>query len=260
MPDATVTQSSQIQALAVRLGTEFKAVYAKLGNLASLKTTDKTAIVAAINEVVDTVTAAQTTLNDYATRLTTVEGKASTNSTELATAKTNITNLQTALSTVQTTVEELQDQIASSTNIDDTKASTTTTYSSSKIASEITAAKQAVKDDLLGGAGAAYDTLKELADLITENQTAIDALETVAAGHVKYDAAQDLTDAQKTQARSNIGAAAATDVSSYGTRLTAVETKADTNATDIANLTAAVGDTTVDLVAAFEGALNGTTE
>ena len=39
-----------------------------------------------------------------------------------------------------------------------------------------------VKNDLLNGAGAAYDTLKELGDLIDENVDAIDALETVAAG------------------------------------------------------------------------------
>lgn len=39
-----------------------------------------------------------------------------------------------------------------------------------------------VKNDLLNGAGEAYDTLKELADLITENVDAIDALETVAFG------------------------------------------------------------------------------
>lgn len=39
-----------------------------------------------------------------------------------------------------------------------------------------------VKNDLLNGAGGAYDTLKELGDLIDVNVDAIDALETVAAG------------------------------------------------------------------------------
>ena len=39
-----------------------------------------------------------------------------------------------------------------------------------------------IKDDLLNGAGTAYDTLKELGDLINSNTDAIDALETVAAG------------------------------------------------------------------------------
>ena len=38
-----------------------------------------------------------------------------------------------------------------------------------------------VKNELLNGAGAAYDTLKELGDLIDENTDALEALETVAA-------------------------------------------------------------------------------
>ena len=37
-----------------------------------------------------------------------------------------------------------------------------------------------VKNDLLNGAGGAYDTLKELGDLIDENVDAIDALEQIA--------------------------------------------------------------------------------
>lgn len=43
-------------------------------------------------------------------------------------------------------------------------------------------AANAVKNDLLNGAGGAYDTLKELGDLIDNNTDAIDALETVASG------------------------------------------------------------------------------
>lgn len=251
----TKTQSQQIEALAIRIGSEIKSVYAKVGKLTDLKTTDTTAIVAAINETVDSISAAQTTLNSYATRLSAVETKASTNASDITAAKGNITTLQTNLSTLQTDLKKLQEQVASATNINDTTASTTTTYSSSKITSEITAAKTAVKNDLLGGAGAAYDTLKELADLITNNKDAIDALKTVAAGHVKFDAAQSLTDTQKAQARTNIGAADSATVSGYGTRLTAVEGKATTNATNITTLTNNVGDTTVDLVAKFEAAL-----
>ncbi len=44
------------------------------------------------------------------------------------------------------------------------------------------AATANVKNELLNGAGEAYDTLKELGDLINENVDAIDALETVASG------------------------------------------------------------------------------
>lgn len=47
-----------------------------------------------------------------------------------------------------------------------------------------------VKNDLLNGAGAAYDTLKELGELIDDNKDAIDVLEDVAAGKAN---ASDLT-------------------------------------------------------------------
>lgn len=48
-----------------------------------------------------------------------------------------------------------------------------------------------VKNDLLNGAGTAYDTLKELGDLINENTDAIDALETVATSKADKDHTHD---------------------------------------------------------------------
>ena len=48
------------------------------------------------------------------------------------------------------------------------------------IRSDISSSITALKDELLNGAGEAYDTLKELGDLIDENHNAIEALETVA--------------------------------------------------------------------------------
>lgn len=60
----------------------------------------------------------------------------------------------------------------------------TKTAASSKLTEAKTYADSvgtSVKNDLLNGAGAAYDTLKELGDLIDDNTDAIEALETVAA-------------------------------------------------------------------------------
>lgn len=56
-----------------------------------------------------------------------------------------------------------------------------------------------VKNDLLNGAGAAYDTLKELGELIDENQDAIQALEQVATGKADKEhnhAISEVTDLQ----------------------------------------------------------------
>lgn len=63
-----------------------------------------------------------------------------------------------------------------------------------------------LKDEILGGAGPAVDSLHELLQLIQENKEGVEALRALAAGHVKFDSAQDLTSAQKEQARTNIGA------------------------------------------------------
>lgn len=170
--------------------------------------------------------------------------------------------------------------------IDDNEASGTKTYSSTKIMSEITAAAQAVKNDLLGGAGDAVDTLKELADLIAENKSLIDAINAVAAKSVRVDQPQSFTDEEKIQGRDNIGAASAAELTALGTRvganetaLAAVQEKAAGNETAIGGLTTRVGanetaiqantesiqtlsdnvgDTNTNYVTVFETALAGT--
>lgn len=98
-------------------------------------------------------------------------------------------------------------QIDPSKVIEDGQTAADKTWSSNKILSEITTKCNEVKTALLGGAGDAYDTLKELADLITDNKELIDSLKELAGAHIRYDAAQNLSPTQKTQARSNIGAA-----------------------------------------------------
>lgn len=119
---------------------------------------------------------------------------------------TALTALTKRVDTAETKITAAETALAKKVEIDDAKAASTTTYSSSKVEDVVTAAKQAVKNDILGGAGEAYDTLKELADLITTNKDAIAALQQIAGNHVRYDGDQSLTDAQKTQARKNIDA------------------------------------------------------
>ncbi len=123
--------------------------------------------------------------------------------------------------------------------IDDAQTISTKTWSSNKIVSEITAKCNEVKSALLGGAGEAYDTLKELADLITENKELIDSLQELAGAHVRYDAAQELSPGQKTQARSNIGAA---DDADYQVTKGAVGTVANLQTTEKSNLVGAVNE------------------
>lgn len=128
---------------------------------------------------------------------------------EIATSNTAAEALTQRVAANEGAITNLQSEVAKKVEIDDAQASATKTYSSQKVDSQITAAKQSVKNDLLGGAGEAYDTLKELADALVTNKDAITALQQIAKGHIQFDKAQALNDDQKKQARANIGALSA---------------------------------------------------
>jgi len=159
--------TTRIESLVIRVAQEFNDVRAKTGNLANLTTTDKSNLVAAINE--------------------------------------------------------LKAAVVSSVAIDDGQITTSTTYSSSKIVTLL----DALKSEILGGADAAYDTLLEIQQLLQNGTSGLDALLAAVNNRVRFDAAQTLTVPEQAQARSNIGAVAASDV----------------------------GNTDTDFVAVFEGAL-----
>ena len=139
-----------------------------------------------------------------------------------------LANLSTTDKTnLVSSINELRSQIlvlAGITVIDDANsAATSTTFSASKI----TGLLDALKADLLGGADAAFDTLKELQTAILSDESGIAALLTAVDKRVRFDATQSLTAPEQTQARQNIGAIAA----------------------------AAIGDPETDFVLVFEAAL-----
>lgn len=92
--------------------------------------------------------------------------------------------------------------------INDAATATTTTWSSSKIVNAISAATSALVDAAPGS----LDTLNELAAALNDDPNFATTLTTALGNRVRFDAAQSLTGAQQTQARSNIGAAVAADV------------------------------------------------
>jgi len=69
------------------------------------------------------------------------------------------------------------------------------------VASEIAQAKS----DLVNGAGAALDTLAELASALGNDASFASTVTTALGYRLRYDAAQTLTAGQKTQACANIG-------------------------------------------------------
>lgn len=155
-------------AITQAIGGDIKTLTANQGSLASLSTTAKSSLVAAINELVTTIggMGGGVAINDAAG-----------------------------------------------------DGNTTETWSANKIFDSIEAAKTAVTNSLVNGASAALDTLNELAAALGNDANFATTIATEIANRVRYDAAQTLSGPQQTQARANIGAAAASDLSTLTTGL-----------------------------------------
>ncbi len=108
----------------------------------------------------------------------------------------------TAKSSLVAAINEIAQAAASATGIDDGVTSGAATWSSSKISSEISGAVS----DLVGGAGAALDTLNELAAALGNDPSFATTIATQIANRVRFDDVQVLTAPQKAQACDNIGA------------------------------------------------------
>ena len=154
---------NRLIALAQAMGADVKALTAAQGQLSALRTTTKTSLVAAINELLTLVSGAGAVIDDNAG--------------------------------------------AGDTGV---------AWSASKIVSAIAAAQMAVKNDLVNGAGAALDTLNELAAALGNDPSFAATIASEIANRVRYDASQTLTAPQQAQARANIGAASAADIAGLG--------------------------------------------
>lgn len=168
----------------------------------------------------------QVRLSDLATRISTevkalrtlLNGNASDNAALITTSKTN---LVAAINEVKAQANSLAASGGATIN-DASGASTTQTYSVTKILTSISEAKAAVKAEILGGAGAAFDTLKELEDALAGSAGELTALTTALGNRLRFDAAQALTAPQKVQANANLGSAALADTGNLDTNLVAV--------------------------------------
>lgn len=150
-----------------------------------------------------------TNLQDLATRIAT-ECKAirtliNGNATNLnALTTTTKSNLVAAINELNAAIDALA---AGSGAISDGTTSGATTWSSTKIASAIAAAKS----ELVNGAGAALDTLNELAAALGNDANFAASTATALGKRVGVEA-QTFSAPEQAQARSNIDAASATQV------------------------------------------------
>lgn len=113
----------------------------------------------------------------------------------------------TAKGSLVLAINEIYALVGSVGGIDDLAGNGTTnkTWSADKIYDTIEAAKMAVKNELTGGAAAAFDTLAELQSALGNDVNFASTIATALGQRVRFDAAQTLTVAEKAQACANIG-------------------------------------------------------
>jgi len=147
----------------------------------------------------------QTRLQDLATRVATecksirtiTNGNAADLSGLTTTAKSN---LVAAINELKIAVDAAA--FSGGVVINDASTNTTEAWSGSKINSELSAGLAA----LVGGSSAALDTLQEFATALGNDANFATTTATALGNRVRVDTAQGLTTAQKTTARTNIGA------------------------------------------------------
>jgi len=141
-------------------------------------------------------------ISDLATRMATecksLRTLVNANGADLsALTTTQKASLVAAINELKTALDALGTPIT----ISDSTSSTTQVWSSSKVSSEITAAKNA----LTSGAAAALDTLSELASALGNDANFASTITTALGYRLRFDAVQTLTTEQKTQACANLG-------------------------------------------------------
>jgi hypothetical protein len=138
-------------------------------------------------------------LQNFATRVATeikgVRTLVNGNASDLtALTTTNKSNLVAALNEIKGSIT------AAGAQINDTTASATTVYSSTKTNSAISTAVSG----LVSSSPATLDTLKELADAIGDDPNYAATTATALGNRLRLDAAQTLTAGQQTQGQSNL--------------------------------------------------------
>jgi len=150
--------------------------------------------------------------------------------TEFKTVKSSVTTVSTAVGTLASLTTTAKGSLVDAINevnakpsgtggaaIADGATASTTTWSSTRITTEVTNQRAALKAEILGGAGAAFDTLQELKGLLdasdSADDTALAALVTADGNRLRVDVAnQGLTTTQQQNGRTNLNAYGAVEL------------------------------------------------
>lgn len=228
---------TQVSDLATAVGTAIKAERAKIGTLASLSTTEKSNLVAAINEVLAAVGSGGSIDADSISDATTV-GKALIRATDAAAARTAIgagtSNL--ALGTSSSTAKAGDYQPAAANISDSTSAGRTLLTAADVTAqrtalsvysiSDVDSAISDALDELVDGAPGTLDTLKELSDALGGDEEFATTVSGALGNRLRFDASQSLSGPQQAQGQSNLSVYSRAELGDPTTDFVAVLTSA----------------------------------
>ena len=230
-----MTQTERIKLLAQAIGADIALLKTTIGNKADLSTTDKTNLVAAINELaikikaVETLQQSASEIDDSAPKANRVysSNKVQSLIDEINAILGTLTasgyaDVGVGLKTLNDKVYALEQKAVDLTAlIEDTKTETTSVWSSTKTNAAITAAVGTVKSeltdmiiadvakvksDILGaGVPETLDTLAEIADKLNGDASLVANMSVAINNRVRFDEEQVLSSIQKTIACTNIG-------------------------------------------------------
>lgn len=229
------TQTERIKLLAQAIGTDIALLKTTIGVKTDLPTTDKTNLVAAINELAIKIAAVETLqqtaseIDDSAPKVNRVY---SSNKVQSLIDEINAilgtlyasgyADVGVGLKTLKDKVDTLEQKTVDLTElIKDTATATTSVWSSTKTDAAITDAVRSakseltdkiiadvakVKSDILGaGVPETLDTLTEIADKLNGDAALVANLSVALNNRVRFDEEQVLSSEQKTRACTNIG-------------------------------------------------------
>lgn len=229
----TLKLTSNIQATFDQIAKDIKylnSLRTDIGNKAALTTTAKDSIVAAINELnkslgelqtevdnlseIDDVTPAsdktyssakvQSLLNEVKESIGTLK---QSGYPDIGSALKGLKDKVTALEAKQIDLTELIDDASTATDKVWSSQKTNSEIASAKnqLASQLAAAEQKIKNDILGDNAGALNAIKELKDALEGDGSQLARLTAAINNRVRFDETQTLTDEQKRIASNNIG-------------------------------------------------------
>lgn len=185
-----MTLASNTNAFAGEVGGDVKALYtlitgaANIASLVNLKTDTKANLVAALNELFDDIATLQS------------NSGAIIDDNNISTTKTYSSSKTESVATAKASA-------AAAALISDGTTAAGTTWSSTKINSQIGTVVAQVQQ-ILAGSSAAYDTFKEISDYIAADTSGAAAMNAAIANRIQVDAAQSFTAGQLTQGLANL--------------------------------------------------------